>query len=155
MSALLSEVFQTVLPTCEVVAPEQAQVREQVALERASFRERTSHWVQDQRAALAVCHECARRWWDGLSAGERGMRLQRLGAEFEALSVWQQQAHKRHLEERRAGCTPPRASGNPLRCVLFTTAHLGIFLLTQSRAQTRRVIIEPAGSPSGVAKTFV
>lgn len=87
MSALLSEVFQTVLPTCEVVAPEQAQVREHVALERASFRERTSHWVQDQRAALAVCHECACRWWDGLSAGERGMRLQRLGAEFEALSV--------------------------------------------------------------------
>ena len=50
------------------------------------------------------------------------------------------------------GCTPPRASRNPLRCALFTTAHLGIFLLTQSRAQTRRVIIEPAGSPSGVAK---
>lgn len=96
------------LPTLEAASVEQQVVRERIALERLVFRERASAWVLARRASIAACQERAQRWWAGLDASERALRVQRLSGEFSRLSVWQQQQHKRVWEERnlRRGVDP-------------------------------------------------
>ena len=88
------------LPTLEAVSAEQQVVRERIALERLVFRERASAWVLARRTSVVACQERAQRWWAGLDAGERALRVQRLSGEFSSLSVWQQQQRKRAWEER-------------------------------------------------------
>lgn len=59
-----------------------------------------SAWVLARRASIAACQERAQRWWAGLDAGERALRVQRLSGDFSNLSVWRQQQRKRVWEER-------------------------------------------------------
>lgn len=96
------------LPTLEAASVEQQVVRDRISLERQVFRERASAWVLARRASVAACHERAQRWWAGLDAGERALRVQRLSGEFSRLSVWRQQQRKRVWEERnlRRGVDP-------------------------------------------------
>ena len=96
------------LPTRDDFSTEQQVVRERIALERLVFRERASAWVLARRASIAACQERAQRWWAGLDAGERALRVQRLSGEFSGLSVWRQQQRKRAWEERnlRRGVDP-------------------------------------------------
>lgn len=67
-----------------------------------------SAWVLARRASIAACQELAQRWWAGLDAGERALRVQRLSGEFSRLGARRQQQRKRVWEERnlRRGVDP-------------------------------------------------
>ncbi|RJK92531.1 hypothetical protein [Vallicoccus soli] len=89
-----------------------AAVREQIAAERAAFRDRLdpqrrrARWQQQREAALARAAKAARArqkaWWSTLEPAERQRRRTALAEAFNALSPADQARRKQQLAEARA-----------------------------------------------------